>query len=99
MTASAPHQRTEAQQAIGKAEQTRDALSLQLTRSEMILLLYIYFFLGGYICFVLSFQFKLCQILFEGSVALDKKQQPQESGLFQMLSTQPAAVMRLKGRK
>lgn len=58
MTASAPHQRTEAQQAIGKAEQTRDVLSLQLTRSEMISIFfkfyyyYFSFFLGGYICFV-----------------------------------------------
>lgn len=58
MTASAPHQRTEAQQAIGKAEQTRDVLSLQLTRSEMISIFFlnfiiiIFLFLGGYICFV-----------------------------------------------
>lgn len=57
MTASAPHQRTEAQQAIGKAEQTRDVLSLQLTRSEIISIFFLNFiffnfFLGGYICFV-----------------------------------------------
>lgn len=59
MTASAPHQRTEAQQAIGKAEQTRDVLSLQLTRSEMISIFFIilFFFRGVHLFgfFVLFF--------------------------------------------
>lgn len=54
MTASVPHRRTEAQQAIRKAEQTRDALSPQLTQSEMISIA-LFFFKGGYICFVFVF--------------------------------------------
>lgn len=84
MTASAPRQQSasetlalmsEAQQANRKVTKTRDTLSPLLTQSEMI------FFPPP----PLAFLFKI--LMFEDSVALGKKQQPQDSGLFQMLST------------
>lgn len=85
MTASAPRQQSasetlalmsEAQQANRKVTKTRDTLSPLLTQSEMI-----FFFSPP----PLAFLFKI--LMFEDSVALGKKQQPQDSGLFQMLST------------